>query len=411
MSTGYLALPRRTLLFMGGQVLSWMGDGIFVLAVPWLVYDLTHSALAVSASYTLSLAPRLLQPFLGALIDRVNPRTWLIASPGVQAMLVLSLVAAHSIGTVHLWLIYIVAFAVNLFAAGDAIAVEAVAPQTVSPHQFVHYNALYHNAGTLAWYVGPFIGGAAVGFLGIHGALLLDALTFAIMSSAAVALPGLRVVSGDEARNAWSNVFSGFRFLARQPILVWLVLFLVFWNFTWNGVYALTVYYFRDALQLNAFQVGFIGFLGGIVPVVWGLLTPVILRRLRTAHFLTIGIGLSGMGMAALAYVRTWGEAGTAISFMDGPVVLLNTLVSTIRQNITPPSLLGRVSAASRTIVAVFSLTAPILAGAVTNAYGAKVVMLGLGLATVVGSIGLMLTPLKSLHIPAYPSGAIGQAE
>jgi MFS family permease len=82
---------------MGGQVLSWLGDGIFVLAVPWLVYDLTHSALAVSASYTLSLAPRLLQPFLGALIDRVNPRNWLIASPGVQALLVLGLVAAYSI--------------------------------------------------------------------------------------------------------------------------------------------------------------------------------------------------------------------------------------------------------------------------------------------------------------------------
>ncbi len=405
MSTGYLALPRRTLLFMGGQVLSWLGDGIFVLAIPWLVYNLTHSALAVSASYTLSLAPRLLQPFLGALIDRVNPRNWLIASPGVQALLVLGLVAAHSIGAVHLWLIYVAAFAVNFFAAGDAIAVEAVAPQAVSPHQFVYYNSLYHNTGTLAWYVGPFIGGAAVGFLGIRGALLLDALTFAIMSIAAVALPGLRIVSEDEAPNAWSSIFSGFRFLARQPLLIWLVLFLVFWNFTWSGVYALTIYFFRDALQLNAFQVGLVGFLGGIVPVVWGLLTPAILRKLRAVYFLTIGVGLSGMGMAALANVRTWGEAGAAVSFMDGPVVLLNTMVSTIRQSLTPPNLLGRVSAASRTVVAVFSLTAPIITGAVANAYGAKVVMLGLGLATAVGSVGLMLTPLKGLQIPGHPSG------
>jgi MFS family permease len=276
------------------------------------------------------LAPRLLQPFLGALIDRVNPRNWLIASPSVQALLVLSLVAAHSIGAVHLWLIYVIAFAVNLFAAGDAVAAEAVAPQTVSPHQFVYYNALYHNAGTLAWYVGPFIGGAAVGFLGIRGALLLDGLTFAVMSIAASALPGLRIVS-EEARNASSGIFSGFRFLARQPLLIWLVLFLVFWNFTWSGVYALTVYFFRDTLQLNAFQVGLIGFLGGIVPVLWGLLTPAILRRLRAVYFLTIGVGLSGMGMAALPYVRTWGEAGAAVSFMDGPVVLLNTMLTWVR--------------------------------------------------------------------------------
>jgi len=396
---------------MGGQVLSWLGDGIFVLAAPWLAYDLTHSALAVSTSYTLSLAPRLLQPFLGALIDRVNPRNWLIASPGVQALLVLGLVATHSIGAVYLWLIYIAAFAVNLFAAGDAVAVEAVAPQTVSPHQFVYYNALYHNAGTLAWYVGPFIGGAAIGFLGIRGALLLDALTFAIMSIAAVALPGLRIVSEDEARNTWSSIFSGFRFLARQPLLIWLVLFLVFWNFTWSGVYALTVFFFRDALHLNAFQVGLIGFLGGIVPMAWGLLTPAIVRRLRAVPFLTIGVGLSGMGMAALAYVRTWGEAGAAVSFMDGPVVLLNTMVSTIRQNLTPSNLLGRVSAASRTVVAIVSLTAPLLAGAFANSYGAEAVMIGLGLATLVGSVGLMLTPLAGLQIPGPPSGAVVQAK
>jgi hypothetical protein len=70
-------------------------------------------------------------------------------------------------------------------------------------------------------------------------------------------------------------------------------------------------------------------------------------------------------------------------------------MVSTIRQNLTPPYLLGRASAASRTVVAVFSLTARILAGAIANAYGAKGVMLGLGLATAVGSVGLMLTPLK----------------
>jgi MFS family permease len=87
----------------------------------------------VSASYTLSLAPRLLQPFLGALIDRVNPRNWLIASPGVQALLVLGLVATFSIGAVHLWLIYVAAFAVNLFAAGDAVAAEAL-PRRPSAH-------------------------------------------------------------------------------------------------------------------------------------------------------------------------------------------------------------------------------------------------------------------------------------
>jgi hypothetical protein len=57
------------------------------------------------------------------------------------------------------------------------------------------------------------------------------------------------------------------------------------------------------------------------------------------------------------------------------------------------------------------SLTAPLLAGAVANAYGAKVVMISLGLATAVGSVGLMLTPLAGLQIPGHPSGAVVQAK
>jgi MFS family permease len=65
---GYRALPARVRLFMAGQFLSWLGDGIYLLAIPWLVYDITGSAVAIGASYALQFAPYAVQPLLEILM-------------------------------------------------------------------------------------------------------------------------------------------------------------------------------------------------------------------------------------------------------------------------------------------------------------------------------------------------------
>ena len=64
---------RSFSLFYAGQALSFVGDGLRLIALPLFVYDLTHSALAVGVTYALELGPFALFSLVGgSLADRVD---------------------------------------------------------------------------------------------------------------------------------------------------------------------------------------------------------------------------------------------------------------------------------------------------------------------------------------------------
>jgi MFS family permease len=213
-----LAVPEFRALFLADG-LSVLGDQVARLAVAYLVYERSGSPLAAAATYAVSYLTWLVGgPLLSALPDRHSRRRVMIACDVARMLLV----AALAVPGLPLWVFFLVLGVVGLLAPPFDSARSALVADILEGEQYVVGNAL-SNAVTQAGQVAGFVaGGALVAAIGVQGALLADAATFAI--SAAVLLLVVRrrpqpARSGEVRTSLLAEALAGARLVAGAPRL------------------------------------------------------------------------------------------------------------------------------------------------------------------------------------------------
>src|ERR671935_434099 len=99
-------------VFWTGQTISMLGDGIFLVAIAWQVYDLWNVPTALSIVGVVETAPLvLLVAFGGVVTDRVERRRVLIAAAIVRGLAVGAIGLLGALGVIQLWQI----FAITIF--------------------------------------------------------------------------------------------------------------------------------------------------------------------------------------------------------------------------------------------------------------------------------------------------------
>jgi DHA3 family tetracycline resistance protein-like MFS transporter len=218
---------RDFALLWTGMTVSLLGDGIFVVAEAWQVYDINNDPVALSLvglAWTGGMTAFLLTG--GIVSDRVERRRVLIAADVVRA-LVLALTGVLSLaGVLEIWMLVVLAVG---YGAGEAFfgpAFGALIPDIVAPAQLVEANSLDQLVRQAAERLfGPALGGLIVAVVGAGGAFLFDAGTFAF---SALCIWALRVRSlplrdlpggGLEERSARRELREGVVFVRSQPWL------------------------------------------------------------------------------------------------------------------------------------------------------------------------------------------------
>lgn len=164
----------RALLASNG--LSGIGDQIARIAVALLVLERSGSAFAASATYACSYLSWLVGgPLLSGLSDRYPRRRLMIVSDLARMVLV----AALAVPGVPLWVVFVVLLLVGLLAPPAEAASSALLADVLHGEQYVVGNALCNAVAQAAQVAGFVLGGALVGLVGVGGALLVDAGTFA----------------------------------------------------------------------------------------------------------------------------------------------------------------------------------------------------------------------------------------
>src|SRR5690349_8232693 len=109
-SFGEVLRNRNFRLLWIGEGISVLGDHFFVIALPWLVLQLTGDSLAMGTVLALSAIPRALLMLVGgALTDRFSPRRLMIASNAARFVLVSLLTALVFANRVEMWMMYTLA--------------------------------------------------------------------------------------------------------------------------------------------------------------------------------------------------------------------------------------------------------------------------------------------------------------
>ncbi len=162
---------RNFRLLWIGEVVSVLGDQFTLIALPWLVLQLTGDALAMGTVLALAGVPRAIFMLLGgALTDRFSPRTTMIASNSLRLLLVASMAILILSGSIELWMLY--AFAL-FFGLADAFyypAIGTIVPMVVPEKRLQTGNAIVQGTARLSVFVGPLLAGGLIALLGNDGA-------------------------------------------------------------------------------------------------------------------------------------------------------------------------------------------------------------------------------------------------
>jgi MFS family permease len=180
--------------FWLGMMISRAGDAFTVVALSWVVLGIA-GPLQLGVVLMCFGLPRVVSgPIAGRALDRTDPRLLLAADNAARGMLI-------AVVPVLLWFhhlvvadLYGIAVASALLSAVTEVAEAALVPQMVADDHLEIANSLLAANWELAAIAGPVASGVIVATVGAGFALLLDAVSFAVMSALCLSLPAFRPV-------------------------------------------------------------------------------------------------------------------------------------------------------------------------------------------------------------------------
>jgi len=214
-------LRRRDFrLLFAAQAVSFLGTMVTYVALPWQMYALTRSSLAVGILGVVELVPLLLTAFIGgALADWMDRRRLVIATEvGLMAGCLL-LMANAALPAPSVIVLYVAAGLMSAFNGLQRPSIEAMTPRLVPVDEIPAVAALSVLRGSLGMIVGPAIGGVLVGSAGAVAAFGVDAASYLASLVCFVAMRA--VPPSDEAEApTWRSIGEGFRYARSRQELI-----------------------------------------------------------------------------------------------------------------------------------------------------------------------------------------------
>jgi MFS family permease len=207
-------------LLFWGQLVSFLGSQITYVAVPYQVYQLTHSPLVVGLLGIAELVPVLALSMLGGVIaDARDRRTVILVTEVVFTVLSALLLVNALLPEPLLWVIFALAGAQAGLFALQRPSMSAIEPRLVERSELTAMGALSIVRGTIGMLLGPAIGGVLIVLVGLPATYGVDVVSFAASLIALWLMRASPAPEGGE-RPSLRGVLDGLRFAGDRPELL-----------------------------------------------------------------------------------------------------------------------------------------------------------------------------------------------
>ncbi len=206
------------------QFISGLGTMVSYVAVPWQLYELTHSNAQVGLLGLVQLGPVVVCALLGGTVaDRVDRKRLLLGSEALMALCVAGLLANAVAATPSALAIYGLVAVLQGASGFHRPALEALTQKLARPEEFAAVAALSSVRGSVGMVAGPAVAGLLLARWGAVGAYLFDVATFlaALFFIARIPRERIGVVDGTGERpHLLADLADGVRFAWARPELM-----------------------------------------------------------------------------------------------------------------------------------------------------------------------------------------------
>ncbi len=345
---------RLFLLLWSTQSLSQLGSAMTSFALIIWAYGQTGSALSTALLTVCSYAPYVcLSVFAGALCDRWDKKTVMLASDSFAALCTAAVLVLSLGGGLQVWHLYAINVLTGLMNTVQQPASDVAVSLLVPPQYYQKAGGLRYFSNSLTGILTPVLAAALLGFGGLPVVLVADLASFFVAFATllwGIHLPGVPAKQAGGA-GLLAEAAAGLRYLKQQRGILHLILFLAFINFT-ASVYNAALTPMLLSRQGGGQQVlGLVNAVTGAATLVGSLLAstlPAPKNRVRVVlNTLLFSMGTENFILALGRSAPAW-CVGAALGWVGIPLMGANLDVL-LRGNV-PLALQGRVFAARNTL-------------------------------------------------------------
>jgi MFS family permease len=368
-----IKLGRNYWKLWTSSVISNLGDGVTMIALPWLATAVTRNAFLIALIAVASRIPWLVFTLpAGVITDRVDRRKLMWWSQSFRAALMsvgagLVLYYQSTLpdpgevqngAVVENMVIYGLIVVVSLlFGFAEVLydnSAQTILPSIVEPEGLEKANSRLWGAEMVTnSFIGPPLGSVLIA-VAFALPFFFDAGTFAIAAVLIFFLTGdFRVKhDGDNAASDkvdwWGEIKEGVVWLWHHPLLRPMAIILGIMNGLGSITFATLVLFAQESLDVDAFTFAILGAAGAVGGIAGSLAAPRISKALGSGTSLYLTLIASIVTNFVIGFATHWSLVFAMFAVFSFSAVLWNVITVSLRQTIIPDHLLGRVNSVYR---------------------------------------------------------------
>ncbi len=397
--TRYEVRSPNFAFFWLAQVISRFGDPITLVALTYVTYRETHSALLTAIAVVIATIPNALLGFFGgAVADAVGHRRAMLWCDIVRAALIATIPILLGLGA-PLAAVFSVVLLAGVCGAVFGPARIAIVPALLAPERLAAGNSLVAASDRAVEIGGALAGGVLVATAGAN-AFFIDAATFAISG-----LLLLRVAVHEVAhRVTWSSLLAdardGLVFLRRSMTLWSNTLFSLAGQLANPVINGLTPAFLVGRFAGNDPQIGAVEYGAAEAAIAFGAVIasvtlPAYLSRIRKGRLLVMGFASTGAVITMVAFAPSFSIALVLFALLGVTNVIYYVPTVTILQEATPQNMRARVFGARIAITNLSWLPIIFVSGALADVVGPA------PLIAIAGAVTLATALFAARFVPA----------
>ena len=389
---------RNFAIFWSAQTLSAAGDSFAYIAVPLLVLRATGSVTQMGLLTGVAGAASICAGIgAGVLVDRLDRRTLLICCDLARMVLYGLIPLVWAFGP-QVWLLYVILPACEAIGMVFQVTYVTAVRNLVDADRITEANGFLYASMAAVGVAGPLLAGLVAGLLGPAAAIAFDAVSFALSAAGAFFIR-LRVQERPDAApgrgRPWTEFMAGARFLWRHPVLRSLTFELSIYIFLTFGLTNVLIYDLRHDLRQSYAVVGVVLGVAALGTVAGSMVTARLRRKIGFGASWIAPVAGSGVAIACIGLTRAVPVIAALAAIYMACESVGGICSMSLRQEVTPDHLLGRVTSAFWTIHGAPGPVGAALLGWAAGRYGVGPVLVTAGTGCLLLAAAALFTPIR----------------
>ncbi len=352
--------------------ISNLGDGVSMVAYPWLASAVTRSPLLIAAAGFASRLPWLIFTLhAGVLTDRFDRRKLIVAMDFLRGLITIAVglvvfIKRNSLPSLNEltkitdlqtnWGIYLTLLvSAFLFGLAEVLrdnSAQTLMPSVVDKENLETANGRMWSAESLTnSFIGPPLGSLLIG-VAIFIPFFFDAASFFFAVALIASLKGsFKPINDDRPKekiNFKAQIKEGYAWLWAHPLLRPMAIILGSMNGLGTMVGAVYILFAQEVLHTSVFTFAVLGTAGAVGGIIGGLLAPKISAKFGSGPSLNLALAAAPIGSLIIGLTSSWQVVWVITVIESFVAILWNTITVSLRQSIIPTHLLGRVNSVYR---------------------------------------------------------------